>query len=88
MTPGRDYKAYGEWLERKPKHPDLCAETPVRLMPHELGGGAITGRILWEDGSHHSYAVFVPYGEDGALIYVHKADVDLLEPEVEPDPSM
>jgi hypothetical protein len=85
MTPGPNYS---EWLGRKPKYPNLRAGTLVRLMPHELGGGTITGRINWDDGSGGSYAIFIPYGEDGALIYVHKADVEPLEPEVEPDPNM
>lgn len=76
MTRERDYDAYGRWLGREPGNPNLPWDSWVRLMPKELGGGTIRGQIKWLDGSGHSYAVVVPYGEDGALIYIHRADVE------------
>ena len=80
----KDHGAYVAWLDRKPKYPDIPGQTWVRILPPELGGGFLRGKVLWTDGSDKSYAVTIPYGEDGALIYVHKADV---EPCDEPSPT-
>jgi hypothetical protein len=74
-----NWSAYADWLNRKSVHPDLKAGDWVKLLPAELGGGTIIGKIHWEDGSRISYAVYVPYGEDGALVYVHKADVEPID---------
>ena len=77
--PIRDYHAYSEWLNRRPSEP-LPMESWVRIMPPELGGGTLCGQIKFTDGSDHSYAICIPYGEDGALFYVHKADVEACDP--------
>jgi hypothetical protein len=74
-----NWSAYADWLGRKPAHPDLRPGDWVKLLPAELGDGTIIGKINWEDGSRISYAIYVPYGEDGALIYVHKADVEPID---------
>jgi len=79
----RDYAAYQAWSERVPRYPDLPAQTWVRLLPPELKG--LEGRVLWKDGSSTSYAVFIPYGAEGALIYVHRADVEPLGETEEPE---
>ena len=68
-----DYAAYGAWVSRPPT-PGVEAGTMVRLTPPELNG--IVGTVKWANGSGESWAVVVPYGEEGALIYVHKADVE------------
>ncbi len=70
----RNYAEYSEWLSREPRHPNLPKDTWVRLLPPELRG--LEGKILWKDGSGSSYAIFIPYGPEGALIYVHRADVE------------
>lgn len=70
-----DYNEYAEWLSRISDYPDLGPGSEVILLPPELGGGTIRGKIKWENGSHDSWAISIPYGADGALIYVHKADV-------------
>lgn len=74
----RDYEAYSAWLGRPSQ--ELLPDSWVRLVPKELGGGTLRGQIKFTDGSDTSYAIFIPYGEDGALIYVHKADVEPCDP--------
>lgn len=74
----RDYSAYNNWLSRPVE--ELPRDSWVRIMPPELGGGALCGQIRFDSGDGHSYAIAIPYGEDGALMYVHKADVEPCDP--------
>ena len=65
-----------------PEHPDLPKGTWVKLLPRELKG--IEGKILWKNGSGDSYAVHVPYEDNGALIYVRLGDVKPIREVEEP----
>lgn len=76
-----DYGAYATWLNRTPAYPNLPKDTWVRVLPPELGGGTIVGKVARDNGTKDSYAVVIPYGADGALLYVHKADVEPVEQE-------
>ena len=78
-----DVNGYNEWHNRVPKHPDLPEGSWVRLLPEELGGGVVKGKINWKT-DHREYAVVIPFGGNGALIYVHQADVEPCE-EHEPE---
>jgi hypothetical protein len=86
LEPGRDVMsdkqtASIDFMMRPNPYPDLKPGDEVTLPP-ELGGRR--GTIRWSDGSDRSWAVSVPYGGDGALVYVHKADVRPLSAPSEP----
>jgi len=74
-TSTMNYAEYGEWISREPPYPGLGIGDKVVLLPAELGQGTIIGTIRMENGSGDSWGISVPYGADGALMYIHKADV-------------
>lgn len=76
----RDYVAYGAWLSRPPT-PGIEIDTWV-MLPDWLG--SVRGRVILEDGTKRDWGVFVPHDADGALVYVHKADVTLAEDQGDP----
>jgi hypothetical protein len=59
-------------MTRPNPYPELKPGDQV-ILPPELGNAV--GQIKWSDGADNSWAVFVPFGGDGALVYVYKADV-------------
>lgn len=78
-----DVNGYNDWYNRIPQYPDLPVGSWVRLLPEELGAGTVKGKINWKT-DNREYAVEVPYGGNGALVYVHQADVEPCE-EHEPE---
>lgn len=64
---------------------DLPKGTWVKLLPRELKG--IEGKVLWRNGgSVGSYAVHIPYGDQGAVIYLPPGDIAPVREEVPQDP--
>lgn len=78
----KSFEDYSKWHSRVPEYPDLPKGTWVKLLPKELKG--IEGKVMWKNGSGESYAIHIPFGGDGALIYVHAADVKPVHEEKEP----
>lgn len=63
---------------------DLSRDAWVKFIPPELKG--IEGKILWRNGGHAGwYAVHVPYGDKGAVIYVPPTDVEPAGESSEPE---